>query len=203
MGAVGDHARKLAARALQAAPAASITTLKTRPDRLRQDQADTLRQALLPFIKDMPDAVGALIGLVDRQTASRNKWTFVMLSPEQNDQVVEYLAQNSKRPLVAVRVWARCFRHLRTDTGEILLRRDELADQLSIRSDTVSEIMSELEGFGAIIRKRERVAGMRGPGMVRYFMNPRVATHLAGSERDQAQREAPLLQLMQGGKSEE
>ncbi|RYY06567.1 MAG: hypothetical protein EON55_23050, partial [Alphaproteobacteria bacterium] len=76
-------------------------------------------------------------------------------------------------------------------------------DQLSIRSDTVSEIMSELEGFGAIIRKRERVAGMRGPGMVRYFMNPRVATHLAGSERDQAQREAPLLQLMQGGKIDE
>jgi hypothetical protein len=31
-------------------------------------------------------------------------------------------------------------------------------------------------------------------------MNPRVATHLAGRERDDAQAEAPLLKLMEGGK---
>ena len=43
---------------------------------------------------------------------------------------------------------------------------------------------------------------MKGPGMVHYFMNPNVATHLSGSERDAAQEEAPpLLVLMEGGKS--
>jgi hypothetical protein len=37
--------------------------------------------------------------------------------------------------------------------------------------------------------------------MVHYFMNPRVATHLSGKERDEAQATAlPLLTLMEGGK---
>lgn len=65
--------------------------------------------------------------------------------------------------------------------------------------------MGELEGIGAIIRRRERVNGTRGPGRVRYFMNPVVGTHLAGGERDAAQAEAPpgpLLRIMQGGKAE-
>ena len=180
--------------------AATIHALKTRPDRLRQDQAEQLRQALLPFEGAMPEAVKALIGHIDRQTASRNKWTFVMLSPEQNAIVVDYLADHSARPLVALKLWALCFKHLRTDTGEILLTREEIAEKLDQQPRTVSEMMTELEGFGAIIRRRQRVAGMKGPGMVHYFMNPRVATHLSGQERDQAQAEAPLLRLMEGGK---
>jgi hypothetical protein len=180
----------------------AIVELKTRPDRLRQDQAETLRQAILPFETQMPDAVKALIGHIDRQTASRNKWTFVMLSPEQNSIVVDYLAENSKRPLVAVRLWALCFKHLRNDTGEVLLSREEIAEKLKQKADSVSELMSELVEFGAIIRRRERVAGLKGPGMVHYFMNPRVATHLGGTAREKAQDEAPLLRLMEGGKND-
>ena len=180
--------------------AATIHALKTRPDRLRQDQAEQLRQALLPFEEAMPEAVKTLIGHIDRQTASRNKWTFVMLSPSQNRIVVDYLADHSARPLVALKLWALCFDHLRTDTGEILLTREEIAEKLGQRAQEISEMMTELEGFGAIIRRRQRVAGMKGPGMVHYFMNPRVATHLSGQERDQAQADAPLLRLMEGGK---
>ena len=37
---------------------------------------------------------------------------------------------------------------------------------------------------------------MRGPGMVRYFMNPNVATHLAGKARDEAQAAAPKLRVV-------
>jgi hypothetical protein len=180
--------------------AAKIHQLSTRPDRLRQDQAEQLRQALLPFEEAMPEAVKALIGHIDRQTASRNKWTFVMLSPSQNRIVVDYLADHSARPLVAVRLWALLFDNLRTDTGEVMLNRGEIAEKLGQHPDKVSEMMSELEAFGAIIRRRQRVAGMKGPGMVRYFMNPRVATHLSGQDRDKAQADAPLLRLMEGGK---
>jgi CRP-like cAMP-binding protein len=178
----------------------AIVQLKTRPDRLRQDQADLLRQALLPFEDQMPEAVRSLIGHLDRQTASRNKWTFVMLSPDQNAIVVDYLADHSKRPLVAVKLWALCFKHLRTDTGEIMLTREEIAEKLGQRAPEVSEMMTELVEFGAIIRKRQKVGGMKGPGMVHYFMNPRVATHLAGKERDEAQSDAPLLRLIEGSK---
>ncbi|PAL01782.1 hypothetical protein, partial [Lactococcus lactis] len=77
--------------------------------------------------------------------------------------------------------------HLRTDTGEILLTRDEIADKVNQRPQEISQIMSELVAFRAITRTRQKVGGMKGPGMVHYFMNPNAATHLSGSERDAAQ----------------
>jgi hypothetical protein len=60
--------------------------------------------------------------------------------------------------------------------------------------------MTELVDFGAISRRRVKVAGMRGQGVVRYFMNPRVATNLAGQARDEAQKSAPLLRLIEKDK---
>jgi hypothetical protein len=178
-------------------PSATIFRLRTRPDRLRADQAETLRQALLPFAAgELAVHVRTLIGHISRQTAARNKWTFVMLSPAQNGAVVNYLAGNSTRPIIAMRLWALCFEHLDMDTGEIMLTRDQIAEYLSQQPDTISEIMSELVKFGAISRRREKIAGMRGQGAVHYYMNPRVATHLAGAERDEAQSSAPLLRLV-------
>jgi predicted transcriptional regulator len=150
----------------------------------------------------MPEAVRSLIGHLDRQTACRNKWTFVMLSPEQNAIVVDYLADHSERPMVALKLWALCFKHLRTDTGEIMLNREEIAEKLGQEPKRISELMTELVEFGAIIRKRMKIGGMKGPGMVHYFMNPRVATHMSGKERDEAQEQAPsLLTLLDGGKN--
>lgn len=180
--------------------AAKVIELRTKPDRLKADQADQLRQLLLPLAAEFPGVVRELIGHIDRQTASRNKWTFVMLSPSQNAAVVNYLIDHSKRPMVAVRLWALCFEHLDMDTGEILLAREEMAEKLNENADNISRIMTELSKMGAIIRYRERVKGMKGPGMVRHFMNPRVATNLSGAARDKAQAKAPpLLTLMQGG----
>jgi hypothetical protein len=104
--------------------------------------------------------------------------------------------------LVAVRLWALCFEHLDEETGEIHYRREEIAETLRVHPDHVSEIMSELVRVGAISRRREKISGLRGPGVVCYFMNPRVATHLAGTARNEAQAEAPSLQLtlLDGGK---
>ena len=173
--------------------AATITELRSKPDRLRADQAERLRQALLPFEAECPGQVRDLIGHIDRQTASRNKWTFVMLSPSQNAAVVRYLRLNSKRPMQAMELWALCFEHLRNDTGEILLSRKEIAEKLDMAADNVSHVMAELVAVKAIISRRERVEGMKGAGVVRYFMNPRVATNLSGNARDQAQGAAPQL----------
>lgn len=180
--------------------AAQLIKLRTKRDRLKTDQAAALRQLVLDF-PDLPQrAVGELIATIDRQTVSKSGWTFVMLSPEQNASVVQWLADNSARPIVAMRLWAQLFNNLRTDTGEIVQTRDELADALGAKPTEISQIMGELATIGAISRVRERVAGMRGPGLVRYFMNPRVATNLTGAARDQAQAEAPLLALIEGGR---
>lgn len=188
--------------------AATVTSLPTRPDKLRRDQADQLLAAFHELEPELPlDLVRELFGAINRRTRSRSKWTFIMLSPEQNAAVVRYLRRHSTRPLVAMELWALCFEHLRNDTGEIMQTRDQLAEALGQPSAHLSEIMGELEKCGAIIRHREKVDGMRGPGMVRYFMNPRVATSLAGIERDRAQSKAPpirtpapVLTVTQGGK---
>jgi CRP-like cAMP-binding protein len=171
--------------------AATITTLQTRPDRLRADQADQLRLALAPLEADMPDAVRSIRAHIDRASRTRSKWTFIMLSPEQNAAVVNYIAANSSRPVVAMRLWAACFTSLDYDSGQIMLTRSELAARVGETPDNVSTIMTELVKFGAISRRRDS-----GNGQVRYFMNPRVATHLAGKERDDAQAAAPQLRLV-------
>ena len=174
--------------------AAKLTTLTTKPERLRRDQADRLKGAFQEIDAQIPLPLGLMremFSVVAKHTASNATWSFVMVSPNQNAAVIDYLAENSSRPIVAIRLWAMCFKHLRDDTGEILLRRDEFADQLGQTSDNISRIMTELETCGAIIKLRHKMAGMKGPGVVRYFMNPRVATHLAGDARDQTQAAAP------------
>jgi predicted transcriptional regulator len=83
--------------------------------------------------------------------------------------------QNSKRPMKAVDVWTLLFDHLFPHTGQIMLTREEIAEKVGISTNHVSEIMRELVSFGAIFSEREKVAGMRGPGLVRYYMNRHVA----------------------------
>ena len=172
---------------------ATLHRLRSRPQRLRRIEAERLQQMILGFPGLPEGLVAAIIAAIDRETAAENGWTFVMLSPEQNEAVVAWLLDHSSRPQKAVRLWAALFRHLRRDTGEILLTRDELAEQVGTHPDNVSRIMAELESIGAISRRRERVTGMRGPGVARYFMNPNVATHLAGKARDEAQAAARRL----------
>jgi len=171
--------------------AAKVRRLLSRPDRLRAEQATQLRQALLPFEDEMPHAVRELVAHIAQQTAAKAGWTFIMISPEQNRAVVWWLQANSRRPMQAMGLWAVLFTAVDHDTGEIMLTRDQLAEMTRTTVQTVSAIMSELEGIDAIIRRRERVPGMRGPGRVRYFMNPVVGTHLPGGARDKAQAEAP------------
>lgn len=181
---------------------AVIHKLRSKRQRLRDEQAAQLRDALLPFEHDMP-LVRELVAHIDRETAARNGWAFVMMSPGQNRAVVEWLEANSLRPMKAMRLWAVLFTAVDRDTGEIMLTRDQLAEISGIAAQHVTNIMGELEGIDAIIRRRERVAGIRGPGRVRYFMNPVVGTHLPGGLRDAAQAEAPpgpLLRVMEGGK---
>ena len=176
---------------------ATLHRLHPKPTRLRKEQAAALRQMVLDFPGLPERAVGAIIASVDRETAAQNGWTFVMLSPAQNEAVLNWLLDHSSRPHKAVRLWAALFSHLRRDTMEIMLSRDELAALIGEKPDNVSRIMGELEGIGAISRQRERIVGMRGPGAVRYFMNPNVATHLTGAARDKAQAAAPPLKIVE------
>ena len=59
--------------------AAKVRRLLSKPDRLRHEQAAQLRAALLPFEHDMPSQVRELVAHIDRQTAAKAGWTFIMI----------------------------------------------------------------------------------------------------------------------------
>jgi hypothetical protein len=168
--------------------AAKLVRLQTQTDKLREDQAVQLRQLVLSLPNAPPDAISRVLAAIDRGTAARNGWTFVMLSPSQNRAVVGWLSEHSRRPKVALVLWAELFEHLRADDGQIAATRDELAAAIGATPQDVSRVMTELVSIGAVTRWREAIPGMRGPGAVRYAMNPHVATKLPGVARVEAQK---------------
>lgn len=169
--------------------AATIRRLRTRPDQANAAQADLLRQAVLNAPPGLlpPHMATQVIAALDRKAPSEKDWFFVQVNSEQYRGVVRWLRHNSRSPLIAMELWAELFQHLRFDTQEIAATREELAQAVGTSPGEVSRLMGELEGIGAISKKRERIAGMRGPGRVCYFLNPLVGTHLSGSLRDKAQ----------------
>ena len=128
---------------------------------------------------------------------SSENWIFVMLSPAQNAEVIDWLQSNSKRPAKAVMVWARMLEHLRMDTGEIMVSRQQLADRVGMTPRDLSSTITELASINAVRREKEG-------RQVRYFLNPNIATHLPGAAARKAAREesGPLLSLMEGGKTD-
>jgi hypothetical protein len=179
--------------------AAKLVRLKPGGDKLREEQAARLRQLVLGFPEAPPDAISRVLAAIDRETAARNGWTFVMLSPDQNRAVVGWLCEHSRRPKVALLLWSELFVHLDADSGHIDASRDELAEAVNTSPDEISEVMSELVRIGAVTRWYEKVPGLRGRGMVRYAMNPHVATKLPGAARVEAQKMHAPVRLVPAG----
>lgn len=125
---------------------------------------------------------------VRRKSASANRWSFLMIDTVRYVRVAEWLAANSRRPLVALRLWAHVFAHL-TEDGRLVLSRSELAAELDVRPSEVSEVVSELVRIRAMKRERDGSS-------VRYSMSPWLGSHLSHAARDDAQRGFPDLQLV-------
>jgi len=175
---------------------AHIKRLKTKP---QQEAIERIKQLELVLAQypEIRDEKKASILWELKKTANlqeKNTWTFIMISPTQNDLVVEWLLNNSKRPTSAFRLWTKLFKVIDVQTGQIMLTRQEIAQEVNIKLCNVSSIMSELESIGAILKKKE------GRGVI-YYMNPHVGTHLPQEIRTKAQQAAPKLQLLNGGLS--
>jgi hypothetical protein len=102
--------------------------------------------------------------------------------------VVEWLCEHSRCPKIALLLWSELFVHLEADSGHIDASREELAEAVNTPADEVSEVVSELVRIGAVTRWYEKIPGLRGRGIVRYAMNPHVATKLLGAARAAPQR---------------
>jgi DNA-binding transcriptional ArsR family regulator len=169
----------------------AVVKLITRRDKRELADLGAVRDALqdLAAASSSP-LVGRFVEAVERELSARSGWRFIMVEPHLHDQVVGYLAEHSRRPLKAMRLWSKLFTVLPPDSNEVLLSREELARAVGLQPRTVSEIMGELESIGAVYRRQE------GRG-VRYFVHPSLGTHLTGAVRDKAQAEAPKLRLVE------
>ena len=169
----------------------NIEQLETRRRKKLQKDAETLEQ-LAKRAGLAPDVAAQLA--MNLRPAPKADWIFVMISPQQNAAVVQWLEEHSKRPMKAMKLWAELFTCMRMDTGEILRSRAELAERIGMTPQDLSKTMTELASINAIRREKD---GRK----VRYFMNSNIATHIPTPEqRKEAQEGAgPLLVLMEGG----
>jgi hypothetical protein len=165
-----------------------MTTGTTRPGlqlvRLDQARAEQVRRSLLGDTGLPRDLVAEMIALIDRRTVSSNSWGFVMVHPQRDFEVVQWIIRHALRPSISHLLWAAIKGNLHTGTNEVLMNRAQMMEATGARSPHVSEALSEFVRIDVIVRHKE---GRE----VRWFLNPRIATHQSGVARDEAQRIAP------------
>ena len=153
-------------------------------------KSDKTDQLLDDLKHRIPDDLFSLVGIeLKKQSPTTTKWAFVMISPQQNDAVVTWLQNNSKRRHEAIILWLKLFTKLHSGTGEILASRDDLAKSINITPRNVSIIMGELASINAIRKEKQ------GRHVV-YYMNPNVGTNFTAEKRDHAQKDFGQLSLV-------
>lgn len=184
--------------------AAKVRFLPRSSGRLNRDELGEFRRSL-GGIADDPARSAAMrynaqrmLAQLSRDSVSHGRWPFMLLNPERYAAIAGHLRKTSARPAVALELLAICLRELNWETGEIVRSRFALANELGVDARVVSRIMGELVECGAVSRCFEDLDGNRSRS-VRYFFNPMVGTHLEGGARDEAQRSAPVLKLIDGG----
>jgi hypothetical protein len=117
--------------------------------------------------------------------AWKGNWFFMMVDMFRVQKIQEWIATNSQRPMKGVLVWTRCMKSADMNDGEAKIDRGAWADELRIAPSDVSRALGELVKCNALIR-------IRDGNKYRYFVNPRVATNIAGEdERTAKQIAAP------------
>jgi len=174
--------------------AAQIKRLQPKDKQIKQEQLKQLQAMLDLFPEVNEKKTSAVLWEIKRKNKLNdpNIWTFIMISPEQNRSVVNWLDEKSTQPRKALRLWALLFEYVHRETQQIMLSRQEIAEKIKIRPNDVSRIMSELESINAILKKKE------GRGVI-YYMNPNVANHYPQEIREQKQKETPKLKVLNGG----
>lgn len=184
--------------------AAKIRFLPRPSGRLNRDELGEFRRMLGGVADDerrsgtMRYSAQRILAQLSRDSVSHGRWPFMLLNPERFAAISRHLRLTSRRPAVALELLAICLRELNWETGEIVRSRFAMADELGVSAQVVSTLMGELVKCGAVSRCFEDADGNRSRA-VRYFFNPMVGTMLEGAARDEAQRSAPVLKLVDGG----
>lgn len=142
----------------------------------------------------MRTAYADMAAELGRELEAEKGWSFVLVAMAEKADVLGYLRMQSRRPAVAMHLWSVCISNMTFRTGEVALSRKQLSERLGVSMTVVSELMGELVKCGAIRRSFDEDDGYRGRS-VRFFVNPRLATHLKGAARAEAQAKAPVPDL--------
>lgn len=194
-------------------PVSSVVRLVPKRERVERDVAEHAASAImaLPSHVVPPFVLQTVLNALSRVTApdtEKGLWPggFVMLAQRQIGAIWDAIrALPAKdRPSRVRHAFDLVLLNLRPDTGEVMLTRDQLAERVGCSAKAMTDTMGVLKRLGVILAERRKVEGMRGPGVVAYFINPHAAWNGDLSlRREAAERsDAPLLKLMEGGKSD-
>lgn len=128
---------------------------------------------------------------------------FVMLSREQTAVVWDAIRAlpPAERPNQVRHAFDLVLLNLRRDSGEVMLTRDEFAERMGCAARHVSTVMGTLERMGVIRREFRPVEGVRGRGVVVYFVSPHVAWNGSLEQRKTKAASAvpPVLTVVESG----
>lgn len=181
-----------------------VTRFVSRTERLTKAKAEEARQAILAL--GLPEAAttDALIAITRHETGGKlAEWKFNMLNPTQCLAIWNAIRQlpSEERPNQVRHLFDLILTHLETNTGAVTLTREELAELIGTEPRNISSMMGTLEGMGVIYRRRQKVAGMRGPGIARYYVNQHVAWNGDLEVRKEQAKQVPLpFAVIEGGK---
>lgn len=177
-----------------------VVTIHRRYGGLQRKEMVRMRRQFLRMACDpdesfrMRTAYGDMAAELGRELEAEKGWAFVLVAMEEQADVPGYLRATSRRPAVAMHLWSVCITNMTFRSGEVALSRKQLSERLGVSLTVISELMGELVKCNAIRRSYDEDDGYRGRS-VRYFVNPRLATHLKGAARAEAQSAAPIVDL--------
>ena len=176
---------------------AKVREFRSRAQKAQARKAGRLRQLLLDLEPLLPSApLGELLNALPPDEADASDPRFIMVYIEDFNAVADWLEEHSRSPRAAIRLLRQMLRFVHPTTQQVLRTREELAELAKTTPDEVSIIMNELLSIQAVRRARVPVKGMRGPGVVQWYVNPRLGTHLPKDLRRMAYDQAPALKLV-------
>lgn len=161
------------------------------PDDLVPDYAKRdMRRAVFPYARDPDQSIWPGGYCMFSRIQTKAIWDAIRKLPA------------DARPHQVRHAFDLAMLNLAPNTGEIMLTRDQLAEEIGCASRSVSTIMGTLEEMGVVRRERQKRPGMQGPGVAVYFVNPHVAWNgkLEIRQQEAVRHTPPLLKLMEGGR---
>lgn len=188
----------------------SVHRLVTRPERMRREAGNALRDAIQAIPDDLMTPFERVTALraaarITQPARGAQEWPggFTMISLEQIGRVWDAIRQlpAEDRPADVRRAFDLVLLNLVPDEGRVDLTREEFAAKMGVEAKHASTALGVLVRLGVLTRQTVRVPGLRGPGLAVFHINPHVAWNGALDVRKEraAKQAGPLLQLMEGG----